>query len=409
MEAMLRAVWQRLLPDAVWLLLNDSTSAAFFSRQDDFCASLEKIGNRPPAYVCPTFFCRMPATNGAAFRLKLGPAPTKGVCPGPKPPTTPPKIMTLFGIKLLGINEHNGQKLLFTLVLLAGVYLFRTLVRYVVPIVVRGSSRETVIFWIRQGVSLFCAVVVVLGLASVWFDNPARLTTAAGLVTAGLAFALQNLVISFAGYFVILRGKNFSIGDRITMGGVRGDVIALGFIQTTIMEMGQPPAVQSADPAVWVASRQYTGRVVTVANGEIFKSPVFNYTRDFPFIWEEMMIPISFKDDRKQAEEILIAAAAEHAVKTNDVRPAVLHLMQKRYFIDLADFSPKVYYRITDNWLELTVRFLSHAHGVRDVKDAMSRHILPALQAANIGIASSTYDIVGFPPIRIERAPRTNR
>ena len=72
------------------------------------------------------------------------------------------------------------------------------------------------------------------------------------------------------------------------MGGVRGDVIALGFIQTTIMEMGQPPPVQSADPAMWVRSRQYTGRVVTVTNAKIFDEPVYNYTRDFPYIWEEM-------------------------------------------------------------------------------------------------------------------------
>ena len=66
------------------------------------------------------------------------------------------------------------------------------------------------------------------------------------------------------------------------MGGVRGDVMRLGFIQTTIMEMGQPPSVQAADPAMWVKSRQFTGRIVTVSNSRIFNEPVFNYTRDFP-------------------------------------------------------------------------------------------------------------------------------
>ena len=66
------------------------------------------------------------------------------------------------------------------------------------------------------------------------------------------------------------------------MGGVRGDVVRLGFLKTTIMEMGQPPSVSGADPAVWVNSRQYTGRLVTVTNGAIFNEPVYNYTRDFP-------------------------------------------------------------------------------------------------------------------------------
>ena len=129
-------------------------------------------------------------------------------------------------------------------------------------------------------------------------------------MTAGLAFALQKVVTAVAGYFVILRGKTFNVGDRITMGGVRGDVIALGFIQTTIMEMGQPPAVEAnTDPAMWVRSRQFTGRIVTVTNDKIFDEPVYNYTRDFPYIWEEMRLPIGYKADRARAERILLDAA----------------------------------------------------------------------------------------------------
>ena len=314
--------------------------------------------------------------------------------------------MTLFGIKLIGLNSENAQKLLFTLALILILFVVRWVSRALLGVVARGTRNERMVFWSRQVVSLTCTVILLLGLASIWFDKPEKLTTVLGLISAGLAFALQNVVTSIAGYFVILRGKNFSVGDRITMGGVRGDVIALGFIQTTIMEMGQPPAVQSSDPAVWVKSRQYTGRVVTVSNGEIFKSPVYNYTRDFPYIWEEMAIPISYKDDRVRAEQILLEVAETHALKLSEVSAVDLEMMRNRYFIPLDDLSPKVYYRITDNWLELTVRFLFNVRGVRDLKDAMSRDILKGFDAAGIGIASATYDVVGFPPIRIERAPR---
>src|SRR5207237_3024096 len=131
-----------------------------------------------------------------------------------------------------------------------------------------------------------------IGVASIWFDDPTRLTTAMGLVTAGLAFALQRVVTAVAGYLLILRGNTFNVGDRIVMGGVRGDVVALGFLQTTIMEMGQPPPVQNPDPAMWVKARQYTGRMVTVSNAKVFDEPVFNYTRDFPYIWDELTIPV---------------------------------------------------------------------------------------------------------------------
>jgi hypothetical protein len=63
-------------------------------------------------------------------------------------------------------------------------------------------------------------------------------------VLAVLAIALQRVVTAFAAYFVILRGRLFRVGDRLVMGGVCGDVIALGFIRTTIMELGEPPRAE---------------------------------------------------------------------------------------------------------------------------------------------------------------------
>src|SRR5581483_1169975 len=112
-------------------------------------------------------------------------------------------------------------------------------------------------FWSRQATAILLTALLILGGASIWFDNPAHLATVFGLVTAGVAFALQRVITAVAGYFVILRGKTFNVGDRIVMGGVRGDVIALTFMQTKIMEMGQPPPAQSDAPAMWVHSRQF--------------------------------------------------------------------------------------------------------------------------------------------------------
>ncbi len=278
----------------------------------------------------------------------------------------------------------------------------------VVRLVLHGRRNERTRFWSRQGINLATAVLVLLGLLSIWFDDPTRLATAVGLVTAGLAFALQKVITAVAGYFVILRGDTFSVGDRITMGGVRGDVIALGFIKTTIMEMGQPPSVQGADPAMWVRSRQYTGRVVTVTNDKIFDEAVYNYSRDFPYLWEEMSVPITYTTDRARVERILLEAAERYTVKISEMSQGALESMQQRYFVQPADLKPRVYYRITDNWLELSVRFVTKEHGARDLKDLMSRDILQAFDEVGIGIASATYDIVGFPPIRIEeRAPAT--
>lgn len=104
-------------------------------------------------------------------------------------------------------------------------------------------------FWAHQGVDVVTTIVLLIGLVSVWFDNPANLATGVGLASAGLAFALQQVITSLAGYLVILRGKTFNVGDRITIGGVRGDVIALGFIQTTIWRWASRHRCKAMPPA----------------------------------------------------------------------------------------------------------------------------------------------------------------
>jgi small-conductance mechanosensitive channel len=304
------------------------------------------------------------------------------------------------GVRLLGVNAENGRKLLFTVAFIVILYLINKLLRGIAGRF--GGDRQRVAFWTRQGVSLLMSLLGVVGLVSIWFDNPTRLATGAGLLGAGLAFAMQKVVTSFAGYFVILRGKTFNVGDRIKMGGVRGDVIALNFIQTVIMEMGEPPAEQEEDPGMWVQSRQYSGRIVTISNSEIFEQPVFNYSRDFPYIWEEMHFPISFKDDRRRAEEIILKAVRDHTHDIANLAQPELDRLKERFFIEQADLQPRVYLRITDNWVELAARFLCGTHKVRALKDQISRQILDDLDAAKIGIASGTYEVVGFPPIRVE-------
>jgi small-conductance mechanosensitive channel len=314
------------------------------------------------------------------------------------------RALQIFGIKLVGFNAENGTKLLFTIVLIAVVLLISKLLRALARSTTKTGERTA--FWFRQGIHVVTMLVLVVGIASIWFDDPTRLTTAMGLVTAGLAFALQRVVTAMAGYVLILRGKTFNVGDRIVMGGVRGDVVALGFMQTTIMEMGQPPPVQNADPAVWVKSRQYTGRMVTVSNAKVFDEPIYNYTREFPYIWEEMTIPISYNDDRSVAERILLDVATRSTTPIADLGEPVIKELERRYVMKRSDLQPRVYLQMTDNWLDMTVRFIAEDHGIRDLKDAMTRDILAGLDAAGIGIASATFEVVGIPPLKLERESR---
>jgi small-conductance mechanosensitive channel len=312
--------------------------------------------------------------------------------------------MNFFGVRLIGLTAENLQKLILTLALVALVAVVRYAVGRLAAVAFRRARPDHARFWTWQLISIGSAAVLVLGLVSIWIDQPGRLTTAVGLMTAGLAFALQRVVTSIAGYVVILRGRNFTIGDRIVMGGVRGRVIALGFMQTTIMEMGQAPGEEGDDPSIWVKSRQYTGRIVTVTNDRIFEQPVYNYTREFPFLWEEIAIPIAYKDDWRRAEDIVRGVADRHTRHIAERSRAALHDMARRYFEVDAETTPAVYVRLTDNWVELTVRFIAEAHDIRQLKDRMSRDILTRFEQARIGIASATFEVVGLPTLRLAGA-----
>src|SRR4051812_48860056 len=209
-----------------------------------------------------------------------------------------------------------GTKLLVTVALLLLLFAIHSGVvaalRRRTPAQAGEQTQERRRFWIRQAAKLLAFVLLVAGLSIIWIDDPSRFTTIAGLVTAGLAVALQRVVTSLAAYLIILRGQVFTVGDRITIGGVRGDVVALGLMQTSVMEMGEPPGAHSGDPEVWVNARQFTGRVVKVTNDKIFDTPVYNYTREFPYLWEEMHFPIGYTADRARAESILLGIARRH-------------------------------------------------------------------------------------------------
>jgi small-conductance mechanosensitive channel len=312
------------------------------------------------------------------------------------------EALRLFGVTLIGATAENGRKLLLTLVFVVLAWLITRALRFILGQFIGTTSGTRFQFWAKQGVSLIVAAILLIGIASIWFDNPARLAGVIAIIGAGIAFAMQRVITAVAGYFVILRGRTFNVGDRIVMGGVRGDVIDLSFMQTRIMEMGQSPKEQGDAPSMWIRSRQFTGRIVTVTNDKVFDEPVYNYTREFPYIWDEINLPIKYGDDANKAERILLDAARRHALTHDGIGDDETERLRSQFGIEVGDIDPRVYWRMTDNWLEGSVRFLVPDHGTRPIKDAMSREILAGLNEANIEIASGTYAIVEMPPLKVD-------
>jgi small-conductance mechanosensitive channel len=105
-----------------------------------------------------------------------------------------------------------------------------------------------------------------------------------------------------------------------------------------------------------VGHGRHTGRIVTVTNDKIFDEPVYNYSRDFPFLWGEMRVGISYSADYARAEEILLDVARRHTVSLRDLGEKAVQEMERRYFMRSADLEPRVFWRMTDNWVELSLR-----------------------------------------------------
>ena len=305
----------------------------------------------------------------------------------------PDHALRLFGVTLIGATTQNGHKLILTIGFVAVAWIVAWVLRQVLKLFIGSRSGTRFQFWAKQGVSLIVATLVILGIMSIWFDNPARLASVLGLIGAGIAFALQRVITAVAGYFVILRGKTFNVGDRILMGGVRGDVVGLSFMQTRIMEMGQSPR-EETDQKSWVRSRQFTGRIVTVTNDKVFDEPVYNYTHEFAYLWDELSLPVRYSSDYAAAEECILAAARKHALSAAGIGEDELRRLEARFGVKGDEVDPRVFWRITEDWLELTVRFLGPDHGIRRIKDQMSRDILTQFESRGIAIGATRQQAV---------------
>jgi small-conductance mechanosensitive channel len=226
------------------------------------------------------------------------------------------------------------------------------------------------------------------------------LTIALGAASAGIAFALQEVIASFAGWLAVVFGGFYKVGDRIQLGGIKGDVIDVAILRTTIMECGN-----------WIAGDLYNGRIVRVANSFVFKEPVFNYSGEFPFLWDEIVVPIKYGSDYERARGILQEAAAEVVGDYAEQAKARWSQLVRAYRIEDARIDAMVTLVANDNWVELTLRYVVDHRARRTTKDALFTRILSAIEATSgkVAMASMTVQLVETPEIRVSLRRESER
>jgi len=241
-------------------------------------------------------------------------------------------------------------------------------------------------YYARKFAHYVVAAIVAIGLGILWRPFAGQLGLVLGLITAGLAFAMQELIGALAGWFNIVSGAIYRVGDRVQVGGVRGDVIDITPLRTKVMEIGS-----SMGDDTWVRGRQYTGRIVAVSNKMTFTEPVFNYSSTFEFIWEEVTIPVSYRDDWRRAERIMTDEAVRASSSAEAER--AISEMVRRYPVARTEVEPRVFVRATDDYLELAARFVVPVRTARQTTDRITRRILDRFDDAGISVASETADV----------------
>ncbi|MBK9037225.1 MAG: mechanosensitive ion channel [Myxococcales bacterium] len=234
--------------------------------------------------------------------------------------------------------------------------------------------------------------VAIAGL-SILSGDFGRVTVVLGALSVGIGFALQEVIASVAGWLALSFGRFYGPGDRIQLGGILGDVIDIGILRTTVMECGG-----------WVKGDLYSGRIVRVANSFVFKEPVFNYSGEFPFLWDELTVPIKYGSDHRAARAILERVAAEVVGAYAATAKVSWAELVRRYRIEDAKLEPMVTIVANDNWIEFTVRYAVDYKARRITKDRLFTRILDEIDATGgaVALASATFELVGAPPVTVQ-------
>lgn len=234
--------------------------------------------------------------------------------------------------------------------------------------------------WINYG---FAGLLLVITIAL--FGNWLRgLGTILAVLIAGAAVALQDVLKSIVGWFYLSSRGGVQVGSRIEIGGIVGDVVDIGVLKTTMLEVG----------GLLVFDRQATGRLVTVPNYRMLSEAVLIAPADMPHAWHEIRVNVAFDADWKRAEAVIAEVGREIDARVDADRDGFREL-DRRYAIKHGILTSIVYVTIGLSGVELTLRFLVPVRGRRGMADFASRRILEALAAEKIRIAYTTYRVVG--------------
>src|SRR5271154_5238717 len=261
----------------------------------------------------------------------------------------------------------------------------------------RRFGRVDARYKVRKFVVFSGYVATLLFLAILFEDRLGRLSFAIGVAGAGVAVALQDVLASIAGAFSIGFSKLYDVGDRVQIGETRGDVIDIGLLRTTLMEVGS-----------WVGRDLYSGRIVRIPNNAVLKGSVFNYSQGFRFIWDQIKVVFTITSDATLARATLLRVAndviGEYLVEAQNSWNAV----SDDYRSENPPIEPVVALAVNAAALEFTVNYVVDYTKRTEMQDRLFTKIVDEAAKSNGKLVwnSSGVTVINQAPYPDPLAPR---
>ncbi len=217
----------------------------------------------------------------------------------------------------------------------------------------------------------FIVVLAIVALFILWAPNTSSIFGLLGMIGAGLAIANKEFILNFTAFFVIIWRELFTMGDRIEINGVVGDVIEKGPSYITLIEV----------KGLGV-DRQSTGRMLKIPNNLVLLHPIVNYTRGCSFLWTELEFTLTAESNWKDAKELLLVVAKEQGEKWQVDHNKVLRDFDKIYsgYVVYRKLDPIVYTKVTAHGTQLTLRYLAPVRQIRDGSSFVSERFLEMVE-----------------------------
>jgi small-conductance mechanosensitive channel len=249
-------------------------------------------------------------------------------------------------LRFTELKDSYVNRLRWPIAGLAGVVALYFFHNYIlVSIACRREKRPIARRLGRYGAVLLATAVV----GGFLFDDLSMFAATLGIVSAALVISLQDVCTSVFGWFVIMLASKFRIGDRLEIDSMRGDVIDVDLLSTTLIEVNG-----------WLDSEQPTGRVVVVPNNFIFKSKVLNYNHEHPFIWNRLNVTVTFESPLALTLDLFGRELTEITRAEFDAARKAAAGFANRYGIEDADYIPRIQTQIVDTGVLLSLYYVAH-------------------------------------------------